>query len=345
MADDFLRLDKEQQSELYGIASVELGRDVVSLEKDVWVCWTLGALFDCPDMPKMAFKGGTSLSKVYNAIARFSEDIDITMDCEDLTDGDPFDATSNKAKRKVDDELRAQVNNNSLEKVVPYLESRIAADELDVSIEVESGGEVVHVRYPTALVDHDRPGYLLDTVKIEFGGRNLTEPCEQHDVTPYIAAAEGFDTLAFPVARVDVLSAERTFWEKYTLAHEAVQRSGLKATVERQSRHWYDLFRLYRHNIGTQALGRLDILDDVVRVKERFFRSGNSNYHLCLEGAATIIPTGAMHDALAADYTAMVEAEMLDEHPPAFDQILTGIAFLQDAANNAIAARAASADS
>lgn len=340
MADKFLELSLGEQAELYGIASSELGRDVMSLEKDVWVCWTLEALFACPDMPKMAFKGGTSLSKVYDAIARFSEDIDVTMDCEELTEDDPFEPASNRVKKALDEELKAQVNKHSLEKVVPYLESRIAAAVLDVRVEVENGGEVVHVHYPTALGTEGRPGYLLDTVKIEFGGRNLTEPCERHDVTPYMTETTGFEALAFPVAQVEVLSGERTFWEKYTLAHEAVQRSSAKATVARQSRHWYDLYRLDRHDIGTQALARLEILDDVVRVKERFFRSGSSNYHLCLQGAATIVPTGEMYEALATDYNSMVEAEMLDEDPPSFDQIAGGAADLQERANRALASRA-----
>lgn len=107
----FLALTGEDQLDLYSIAATDLGRDIIALEKDMWVCWTLDALFRCSGLPAMAFKGGTSLSKVYNAIDRFSEDIDVTMDCRELGSGDPLEEApgqSGNARKKVNDALIAQ---------------------------------------------------------------------------------------------------------------------------------------------------------------------------------------------------------------------------------------------
>lgn len=336
---DFLRLTAEDQAELYSVAAQDLGRDPRALEKDVWVCWTLEALFNCEGLPSMAFKGGTSLSKVYDAIQRFSEDIDVTMDCRELGGDDPFDEKlSRKGRDRVDEALRAQVRATSMQVAFPHLERERQRQGVDASIIADKDGEEIHVRYPTVFAAPQEPSYMLDVVKIEFGGRNLTEPCESHTVRPYVASAPGMEQLGFPNAEVDVLCGERTFWEKFTLAHEAVQRAEVAVTAARMARHWYDLAKLHRHEIGARSYDRLDILRDVVRVKERFYRRGNSNYDLCLRGQATIIPTGLMMDNLWRDYQAMVDSQMLEAAPPTFAEIVDEVTELQVSANALIGA-------
>ena len=90
MAETFLQLTPQERSEIYRALAPRLGRAPVVLEKDVWVCWVLQALFTHAGRLPMAFKGGTSLSKVYRAIDRFSEDVDITL--EALPTFQPADA-------------------------------------------------------------------------------------------------------------------------------------------------------------------------------------------------------------------------------------------------------------
>lgn len=103
------------------------------------------------------------------------------------------------------------------------------------------------------------------------------------------------------------------------------------------ARHWYDLAKLHRHEVGTKAFEDLDTFEDVVRVKERFFRSGSSNYHLCLQGQSTIVPHGEMLDNLRKDYEAMVESQMLEAQPPTFEQIVEDVTALEEQANTLIA--------
>ena len=101
MAEPFLSLDARERADILRTLAANSGRSAVILEKDIWVCWVLQALFSMPDPHPMAFKGGTSLSKVYGIIDRFSEDVDVTLDYRAFNDRfDPFadDASRNQIK-------------------------------------------------------------------------------------------------------------------------------------------------------------------------------------------------------------------------------------------------------
>lgn len=275
----FLALSREDQREAYLVGSEDLSRSATVLEKDVWVCWTFDALFRCPDVPDMAFKGGTSHSKIFNAISRFSEDIDVTVDHSGLApDVDPYDPSTSQNQRDRDDKtLRKLLCECSNDLIAPHLRS--AAVEIgmpDDMLEIEDDGAVLNVRYPH-LVNSPDP-YYREGVKIEFGGRNMIEPNERHTVVPYMAQA--FDSFAFPVGEVSVLSPMRTFWEKLTLAHAESNRPDFK-NADRKSRHWYDLAVLADHDISRSAILEPDLLADVIRVKNRFYKTATARYELC----------------------------------------------------------------
>lgn len=328
----FWSLPADERKDAYAIAGQDQNRSQLALEKDLWVVWTLDALFTCPGLPKMAFKGGTSLSKVYDAIARFSEDIDITMDCRELDpDLNPFEETTgSKQRRRDDDTLKAQVLTHSNDLVVPHLTAQAARMDLaGLTVEVEAGGEVVWVRYPT-----DFPGdaqYLREGVKIEFGGRNMTEPHKTVEIRPYLVDTFK-EQITFPSATVDALAAERTFWEKFTLAHAECNRPAFRTTSERLSRHWYDLAVLAQHDIGRNAIADRALLENVVKVKTRFYNSATANYDHCLTGKANLIPDTEGLAVLAADYKQMLTSGML-EKPVPFDDVIATVRQLQDTVN------------
>lgn len=185
-------------------------------------------------------------------------------------------------------------------------------------ITIGEDGETVRVHYPTALEGSGE--YIQESVLIEFGGRNITEPSGGHLVRPYLADAIG--DLLFPSAMVEVLAAERTFWEKATLIHVECHRPEFRTTAERLSRHWYDLAMLAEHAIGESALGNRDLLADVVRHKKVFFHSGHASYDACLSGALRLIPGKAELAALQTDFEKMVEAGMFFVAPPSFAEIV-----------------------
>jgi hypothetical protein len=336
MAERFLQLPPSEQAEILNGLAPELGRSATVLEKDVWVCWVLQQLFQMPGRLPMAFKGGTSLSKVFEAINRFSEDIDITLDYRGFgADVDPFDPDISRSQiKKLSDTLKGFVRDHAHDVVVPYLTQQLRAEveHEQVHIEVSDNGEEVRIYYPSAI--DQTPGYLRDSVLIEFGGRNITEPNAEHQVRPYIADRLELD---LPAAAVTVLSPERTFWEKATLIHVACHRPELKAGAERQSRHWCDLALLADHDIGRRALADRALLADVVKHKKAFFNVGHANYDACLAGKLRLVPDDALLDAVAADLRAMIDGGMFYGERPSFERIIERLRALEQDINLVIA--------
>ena len=168
----------------------------------------------------------------------------------------------------------------------------------------------------------EAPGdYVGNSVLIEFGGRNITEPNEEHEVRPDIA--EHVTALDFPRSKVSVLSPARTFWEKATLMHVECQRDEFRTGAERLSRHWYDLAML-----ADRAL-----LADVVKHKKVFYNASYANYDACLTGQLRLIPEDAALAALRDDFQRMIGAGMFIGEPPAFDAIVDRLRALQAAIN------------
>lgn len=335
MPEAFLFLPKREQKQILDSFSAESGMSPKVLEKDVWVCWTLNTLFTMPGAFPMAFKGGTSLSKVFNAINRFSEDVDVTIDYASLDHSvDPFDsATSTKKRDALTENLRSLVKDHVASAVANQLRDQLGAEFKlggeHVTLDPDDA-ESVWVRYPSAL--EDVHPYLPDSVKLEFGGRNVITPSAPHTISSYLAAASA--DLTFPSATVTVLAAERTFWEKATLIHSELGRPEFRGGLTRLSRHWYDLDQLASSTIGETALADRGLLVDVVRVKKVFYRSGFAGYDLCATGGMRLVPTDdAIVGHLGADYSAMIDAGYFDGPPPDFEQILARLSVLQSRIN------------
>ena len=283
----------------------------------------------------MAFKGGTSLSKVYNAIHRFSEDVDISFDYRDLlgeawAKKDPV-KMSGEALKKLRENLRGETERLVVDTVIPKLKEAVEQDmgETAAAPEVDDSGEKVKVFYPSIA---DREGYLREWVLLEFGGRNLTEPCSSYIITPEIAAH--LPDLDFPAASVTVLAPERTFWEKATLIHAECSRGTLRPTADRPSRHLYDLALLADHDIGRRALNNLDLFASVVEHKAWAFKDKSAHYERCLNGGLLLVPEAeAMREALQKDFDAMNRARLFTTEPPTFSQIEARLATLADEIN------------
>ncbi len=321
----------EQAELLQGLAPV-LGRRAEILEKDIWLCQALGVLFALPGRKPMAFKGGTSLSKVYRAIERFSEDVDVTIDYRSLIQNVPDLATlSSNQRKKLSDALKAALVDHVTQELVPALRDALAEalPGYEMTLEVSDDAEKLWLFYPSAVENTD--AYLRPSVLIEFGGRNATLPQDTLTITPDVAAH--VPGLLFPDAQVAVLSPMRTFWEKATLIHVECHRPALRAGAERLSRHWYDLARLADHEVGRNALADIELLQDVLYIKETFFRSGFSHYDLCLSGGLRLIPEAALLDALKQDYQAMLSAQMFYGEALPFDRIVERLTALEKEIN------------
>ena len=336
---DFLDLNADDRRAIYTTIGAKIGKSAEVLEKDVWVCWTLDALFTTPSQVTMAFKGGTSLSKIYNAIARFSEDVDVTLDHRDLRPGlDPFTpGLSSRVRKAQTEDMNAAVRAHLTGAVIPHLTQRLT-DALPAgygALEVSADGESVRIYYPSAL-GTGPADYLSNSVLLEFGGRNMVEPNEIHRVVPYLAAEQ--PTLTFPTATVTVLRAERTFWEKATLAHAECNKPVFRSSTDRLSRHWYDLYMLADSPIGRNALHDAPLLVDVVKYKSVVYYSAAADYSSCLTGGMRLVPDDAAVEALAADYRAMINNGMFDGDAPTINEIVLRLTTLEEEVNARIPA-------
>ncbi|MDC9614978.1 nucleotidyl transferase AbiEii/AbiGii toxin family protein [Xenorhabdus khoisanae] len=324
MIDSYFSITPDEQRAVLGYAADKLGRSENVLEKDIWVCWALKTLFSLPEAPPMAFKGGTSLSKVFNVINRFSEDIDITLDYRHfVNDFDPFSENHSKNKlKKLSEHLKQQVHAYANEIVISHIKSELnnLPSSESHAIRIDESGEKIWVSYPSVTEEAD--GYLKSEVLIELGGRNIIDPNELHTVKPYVT--ELVPELEFPIGQVVVLSPERTFWEKATLIHVECRR-GLRESASRLSRHWYDLVMLARHEIGSRAMADRRLLEDVIRHKALFFNASYAGYEECLAGRLLLLPNNEILPVLKADYRNMVSAEMIYGTPPSFDELVEAI--------------------
>lgn len=263
----------------------------------------------------MAFKGGTSLSKVYGAIRRFSEDVDITVEYKSRDQSiDPFDPkVSRTGRNKYTELLRTKLADHINNVIRPHFENLLSqlSEKTTGLINISADGEKLFIPYPSRFGKDE-------SVLLEFGGRNVIVPNEDRHLRPYIAVE--LQKLQFPEATVHVLSPRRTFWEKATLIHVPCNRSHPKLDADRQSRHWHDLAILADHEIGKTSIADRQLLADVVRHKSIFFRTSYANYEACLSGHLRLIPGETLQGALRVDYEKMIADGMFEGEPPSFER-------------------------
>ena len=325
------------RQDLFSEAAARLGLTPTILEKDFWVCWMLKQLFAFRgNSPSLIFKGGTSLSKVYSAIRRFSEDIDLSFDRKAFGyDGerDPETASSGKRREKLIAELVADVEKFIATDFLRQLGDTIAtqlgrpADAgWDLSIDVGKADAIVF-RYPPSLSTgaYGATTYLNPAVRLELGARGDAWPTQRRSLQPY--AADMFPK-AFrePTTEVVVLEAERTFWEKATILHMEYHRA--EPRFDRLSRHYYDLAMLADTEYGRRALAQPNLLERVAKHKSMYFASGWAKYNEARPGSLRLAPSQERKVALAADYAKMAPM-FFDQPPPRFDDLIGRVEVLE----------------
>lgn len=314
-------------------ARMGLGSPII-IEKDFWVCWTLRQVFSIQSFPAPLFKGGTSLSKAYGLIQRFSEDVDLVLDRHALGftgQNDPAEQAGSHRKKKTLELLTGRCAETVQEQVRPALQKGFQQELGDASWTLEpdpSDPQTLLFAYPPALKMGTVASvkYLRPVVRLEFGCKGDVWPTENRRIRPYLA--DYFPQL-FEKAdcEVHVLKPERTFWEKVTLLH-ATYHSGKKP--DRLSRHYYDVSRLYRA-LGDAALTDTGLLAQVVKHKEVFFRAAAASYETARPGSLRLVPGTGLEAALRNDWRDM--QEMLFGEAPSFDEILADVQAIEERMN------------
>jgi hypothetical protein len=334
MTKSFLELSASDRQEALQVAASASGRPMHILEKDVWVVWTLSALFSAPFGKDLVFKGGTSLSKAFKAIQRFSEDIDVTYDIRaiaaDLV-GDAHDAhpKSKSQGRKWSDEIRERRLPKWLaETALPHLQQKISESKLATTARADR--ECIYLEYETQAPGY---GYVASHIKVEFGARSTGEPADERPVE--CDAAEFLAGLSFPTATPRVMRMERTIWEKMTAIHVFCLQEDVR---NRLARHWYDIAKLDAAGHVDSALKATDIAQHVATHKSWFFPAkdakGNAvDYQSAVGGGVILVPRGKTLDTLASDYARMIEDGLFLGEPESFDWVIERCREIETKAN------------
>ena len=321
MAEPYFQLSAQDQSDALAIAAQRLGRPQVLIEKDIWVVWALQALFDARAPEGLVFKGGTSLSKVFGLIDRFSEDIDLTYDVRrllpDMTSGRALAASRTEAA-KWSDAVRRALPDWLRSELLPSLER--AASDID-GLTLEHRNDTILVAYPGR---SRTDSYVAPRVLLEFGARSTGEPFQRQTIGCDAGAAIG-ESVSFPSATVRALVPERTFWEKATAIHAYCVRGTFRGGA-RWSRHWYDVVALAAAGVAERAATDRGLRVAVAAHKRQFFHEPGVDYAAAVEGNLRLVPPkGASRDALEADFSSMRTAGMFLVDPPSFTELLAQV--------------------
>lgn len=294
------------------------------IEKDFWVCWILNRLFSDPELTSLLrFKGGTSLSKVFNVLERFSEDIDLILDWNVIRNGRELIQPSNTKQ----DLMNKAINTDAQVYISTILKNKIEQVVGDVCI-VTSDDEdknVIKVKYPKG-IDND---YLLPFIKLEIGPLAAWTPNKNYPIKPYIDCIKG---LSFMGITVPTIVAERTFWEKVTILHREHFRDEKKKHPERYSRHYYDLYMMGKSPILDSALDKIELLFAVVNFKKTFYPCSWARYDLAEPKTIQLLPLEYNANYLENDYKKM-RAMIYGEYPD-WNEILEYLKELEDKIHN-----------
>lgn len=336
MAEAFLRLSGKDRLDALGVAADRLGRPAHLLEKDVWVVWAIQQLFGSPTGTNLVFKGGTSLSKAYQVIDRFSEDVDLTFDIRalipDLLGGreDVMPATSSE-ERRWSKRVRQALPEWVAGTVQPILQQTMDREGIDAGLRID--GDKLFIDYPHLA---QGTGYVSPSVMLEFGARSTGEPASPRDIV--CDAASAIEGVEFPTARPRVMHAERTFWEKATAIHVFCLQNRMRG--DRFSRHWHDVARLDDAGIAAAAIEDRALATSVARHKTMFFAEKAADaawidYGTATSGHLQLVPGGNALKALADDYGRMVEDGLLASTPEPFGDLMDRCAGIARKANAA----------
>jgi hypothetical protein len=327
--DRFINLSETNRKAAFSKARGEIGLAEDIIEKDFWVCWTLKELFLLDNIKdNLTFKGGTSLSKVYGLIKRFSEDIDISVERSFLGfvgEREPMNVSKKKAKKLIEElgqECQKFVQNDLLQKLDNIFTAKLS-EMGDWKLKVDdddNDGQTILFYYPK--ITKNESDYIRPVVRIELGARSDHWPVSIQNISPYVVEIMP-DKLRDMNAQIRVLNVERTFWEKATILHQYAHYPEEKIVPERQSRHFYDFYCLLNSVAKEKALANIDLLEKVVAHKGLYFRSGWANYTTAKKGTFKAIPEKRVLEAMEKDYSAM--SEMFFEEPPTWEKIIEAL--------------------
>ncbi len=326
--------------DLFLATANRLGAPIGNVEKDFWICWTLNALYHERPAggPRILFNGGTSLSKAYGLIRRFSDDFDITVFRDDLDEPasvEELEQLSNKKRRARLDAIRDTCRAYIAGPLREFLGAKLAdttggAGRVEID-EADPDGQTLLVGYPG--VEPRDGAYVRPAVRIESGAKSALDPNQAVTIQPCISEEAG--GLDRAIRNVTTIKATRTFWDKVMIAHGLrrwyERRGVLRHEGQRVSRHYYDLHCLLLSDLGEAALADHNLGADCARHARMFFDRPDYDLASAVPGTFEIAPSEAMVEALARDYANTTP--MIFGTAPAFEEILASAEEIEEIIN------------
>jgi hypothetical protein len=341
--------NRSERQDLFLRTANRLGTAIENIEKDFWVSWILDLLFNgrCHDEPRLLFKGGTSLSKAYSLISRFSEDVDITVFREDIGQNieikDLKELSGKKQRVQLDairnacqtyinghlkNRLNQQVESIFKELKVPFSKALVQEDPNDPD------KQTLLFCYPTMTDNDDR--YIRPLVKIEAGAKSALDPHCFTTIKPYIE--QEMSNIDLSVSNIVTIDAERTFWDKVVILHGIRRwydnRGVLRQQGHRISRHYYDVYKLFKSPIYQTAINDHALALDCARHAQLFFNSNDLDLMNAVPGTLSLVPIKEMLEILKNDYNSM--SGMIFGEIPDLSEILHSISDLENILNQNI---------
>jgi predicted nucleotidyltransferase component of viral defense system len=324
-------LSENQKIDIFSLASEQTSLSQVVLEKDWWITAILRALFALPYAENLSFKGGTSLSKCWNLIERFSEDVDIAINREYLG----FCGTLSKTQ--IRDKLRRAACSFVREKLQLDLQKQLIINEInisDFSVNVNitpdstTDPEIIEVHYKTLFTDK----YVKPIVKLEISGRSMNEPIRKVELHSFLDDAFPNTPFVEKPFEINAVVPERTFLEKICLLHEEFAKSPEFIRTERMSRHLYDLVRIMDSPIAEEALKNKELYNSIVEHRRTFIRLKDFDYSTLAPQTINIIPPENIIDLWKADYETM-QNTMIYGNSLTFNKLIDRIKQLNERIN------------
>jgi len=338
---DFMSLPDSSRQQIFEETSARLGLPPTSVEKDYWVVLVLHALFSSPDFSsRLTFKGGTSLSKAWKLIERFSEDIDIVVERASLgfsAGRDPEFAASISARKRLTTELKAACARCTEFEIKPMLihaldysvghgRYSVIVDNSDVD------GQTLLVSY-TSVFGGIPARYIQPSIKIELGARSGNEPVIEAGIRSFIE--EAFPNAPWAsTTNVRALDSRRTFLEKAFLLHEENHRPFGKPTKSRMSRHMYDLSCMFQAGIADAAMIDSGLIERIKHNRETMFAYSWMDYTSMKLESLNLVPSSDREEFWRRDYEDL-RREMIYGKAPEYSRLIADLHTLEQRAREA----------
>lgn len=327
----FIDLSIEDRTDILDRVSTELNiRQREVIEKDWWVTAVLRAMFCLPYAEHLSFKGGTSLSKCWNLIDRFSEDIDIAIDREYLGFSGTLSKTqiSDKLRRATCTFVRETMQHDLAEQLC---KNGIAKDKFQVNVDITpvstTDPETININYDSVLtfsIDGENGLYVLPKIKVEVSGRSMSEPVSEVSLDSMIDQVYQKAPFTEPKFNVRAVLPERTFLEKVFLLHEEFSKPKELIRVERMSRHMYDIGQMLKTPIAGRATGDAKLYRQVIEHRRTFIGLRGFDYDTLYPATLNIIPPYSIIDQWKADYENM-RLHMIYGESVSFEELVNNL--------------------